>query len=156
MQDSEIKYLTNKVAALMAKVETYAADMKDLLKKGGDWTVNEEGNFEGKADLFFAPGKPLSLRRAFQIAKVAPKIKGYGSIQVMGHTDITPLVKTKKVWATTKPSAARAVSVARALIKAGVPAPKVSSYYGEYKPAVPGKTKKELSRNRRVEIKILK
>jgi len=78
-------------------------------------------------------------------------------IQVVGHSDGQPLVKTKKRWGTNvNLSRERAQTVATELSKNGVPAGRIGvDGRGSVEPLIyPEKTSKDRARNRRVEIHV--
>ncbi len=78
-------------------------------------------------------------------------------IQVVGHSDGTPLKKTKKRWGTNvNLSRERAQTVATELSKHGVPASRIGvDGRGSVEPLVfPERTAKDRARNRRVEIHV--
>ena len=76
-------------------------------------------------------------------------------ISVEGHTDATPLGKSKAVWGTNLAlSLARAMAVQEYLrSKQKIPEKRMRVVgYGEHRPLVPGRTKAANAKNRRVEI----
>jgi chemotaxis protein MotB len=76
-------------------------------------------------------------------------------VRVDGHTDDTPIEHSQ--WGTNlRLSVERSMAVADFLIKAGLPAERVGvAGFGEYRPAVEGKTDEARQKNRRVEILML-
>ena len=75
-------------------------------------------------------------------------------ISVEGHTDATPLGKTKKLWGTNLAlSLARAMSVHEYLKRNGISESRMRVVgWGEHRPLVPGTGKAANARNRRVEL----
>ncbi|MCX7956906.1 MAG: OmpA family protein [Endomicrobia bacterium] len=77
-------------------------------------------------------------------------------IVVEGHTDNIPIYagKYKSNW---ELSSARAFSVRDYLISVGIDEKRISCVgYGEYRPVAPNDTEENRSKNRRIEIKIIK
>jgi chemotaxis protein MotB len=99
----------------------------------------------GSADLSEQGKKAVT-----DVAHVLAQVSGRRYI-VAGHTDNVPAVKEfKSNWAL---SAARAVTVLEALIRAGMPATRVAAAgYAEYDPIAPNLTTAGRQRNRRIEI----
>ena len=78
-----------------------------------------------------------------------------GKIQVCGHTDSDPVVKTKAKWpgGNIQLSAHRAMAVQDYLRKHGISEKRISiAGFGPHKPLAPNDSKENKSRNRRVEI----
>lgn len=85
------------------------------------------------------------------VAKVLRKIRGKHFI-VGGHTDNVP-VATKEFPSNWELSAARAVRVTRALVRAGMPPRRlVAAGYGPHDPIATNKSRRGRHRNRRIEI----
>lgn len=100
----------------------------------------------GSADLTDDGQKSLT-----EVAKVLRKIRGKHFI-VGGHTDNVP-VSTAEFPSNWELSAARAVNVTHALIRAGLrPQGLVAAGYGPYDPVATNKSSRGRQRNRRIEI----
>lgn len=77
------------------------------------------------------------------------------SFQVEGHTDNVP-ISTERFPSNWELSSARALSVVRVLLDAGVPPERISgAAYGEYQPVAPNDTPESRRLNRRIEIVML-
>jgi len=118
-------------------------------------TVNDE--------ILFAPGEAkISSRGKSVLTQVAELLRSTysgGAIRVEGHTDNTPIRKTRKKWASNwELSVARALSVVHYLIDScGISAKRIHpAGYSMYHPVASNSTAAGRSRNRRVEIVILK
>ncbi len=75
-------------------------------------------------------------------------------LRIDGHTDSRP-INTPQFPSNWELSAARAISVAKALIAAGVPANRlVPAGFGEFSPIDPGTSEEAYRRNRRIEFKL--
>ena len=98
----------------------------------------------GKADLS-ADGKAAVVEVASVLASMEDR-----RYQVEGHTDNVP-IKTAQFPSNWELSSARALTVVRELMAAGVPAERLSAAaYGEFRPAGPNETKEERASNRRI------
>lgn len=91
-----------------------------------------------------------------QISDILKKSNIDNEINISGHTDNVP-IHTPQFPSNWELSTYRATSVLRYLIEEGLPPEKMSaSGYGQYRPIASNKTKKGRSRNRRMEILILR
>lgn len=104
----------------------------------------------GSADL-----KETSLPHLQKLAEALKEIPN--PVQIEGHTDNQPLgshIRFKSNW---ELSAARAFSVLRYLIDAGVSPGRLSALgYGEFQPVASNATLEGRSQNRRIEIDIMR
>ena len=111
--------------------------------------------------VFFKPGSAVINQRGRAIlAKVAAVLKkeyGNAMIRVDGHTDNTPIRKTKAKYASNwELSSARACAVTRYLINAGVDPNRIyAAAFAYHKPVASNATAGGRQKNRRVEIVIL-
>lgn len=91
-----------------------------------------------------------------QISDILKKSNIDNEINISGHTDNVP-IHTPQFPSNWELSTYRATNVLRYLIEEGLPPEKMSaSGYGQYRPIASNKTKKGRSRNRRMEILILR
>ncbi len=75
-------------------------------------------------------------------------------LRVDGHTDKRP-ISTAEFKSNWELSAARAITVARHLIDAGVPPERIAATgFGEFHPLDEGETEDAYRRNRRIELKL--
>lgn len=75
-------------------------------------------------------------------------------LRVDGHTDDRPIA-TSRFPSNWELSAARAISVVRALSEGGIPPERlVAAGFGEFQPITPGRDPVSLARNRRIEFKL--
>ena len=126
-------------------IEVIEKDDGDVLLRLGGMAM-----FQTARDELTKDGKS-TLNKVAAYLKKEPTIL----ISVEGHTDATPLGKTKKIWGTNLAlSLARAMAVHDYLKSQH----KISSSrmrvvgYGEHRPIAPGKSKAANAKNRRVEI----
>jgi len=108
--------------------------------------IHEKGSFpSGSAVLNAGFGK--AMKKIIEVVK-----RSHGKIIVAGHTDDIP-IKTEWYRSNWELSAARAVSMAHALLRGGVdPKRMIVSGYADTKPLVPNTNARNRARNRRVEI----
>jgi chemotaxis protein MotB len=109
-------------------------------------------------DILFASGSAqLSTEGAAAIGEVAQVLATIPerSFQVEGHTDNVP-IQTEKYPSNWELASARALTVVRTMISAGLPATRVSAAsYGEFKPTAPNDTPANKAQNRRIEIVVV-
>lgn len=117
------------------------------------------GAVKWKSDLVFAPGSDVvkqstmeSLRSFTEIIKSAAA--DAFDVIVVGHTDSTPIVKSKAKHPTNwHLSAHRAISVCHVLLQNGYSPERIGVMgYGEHRPIADNATKAGAAQNRRVEI----
>ncbi|MCH8239897.1 MAG: OmpA family protein, partial [Proteobacteria bacterium] len=127
--------------------------------------VRIEGDrFVFQAEVLFPTGSDeMNPEGGAQIAKIAIAITQLEKqipkeinwvLRVDGHTDVRPITSPEfpSNW---ELSSARAISVVRQLIDAGVPASRlVAAGFGEFQPIDSGDTEEAYRRNRRIELKL--
>jgi outer membrane protein OmpA-like peptidoglycan-associated protein len=122
-----------------------------------------DGGLALSDDVSFAKGSAeLTSDGQRAIAAIAAKLNEADlagtRIAVEGHTDQTPVSRAstrEKFVDNLGLSAARAASVARALMAAGVAVDRVRpTFFGEHKPRASGTSKDDQARNRRVELRV--
>ena len=130
---------------------------------GKDWERGLTGDRVTLAsDILFAAGKATLTEAGKQhLDKIAADLKGtYAGLplRVYGYTDNDPIRKTKHLWQDNLDlSANRAMVVTRYLISKGVKADRVETVaMGETHPAVSNAGDANKSKNRRVEIIVVK
>jgi len=108
--------------------------------------------------LFSSGSADITRRGKAALEKLANVLRTEFSgrdVRVEGHTDSTPVKKTKMRWASNwELSSIRACAVLRALVDAGAAAPaKIEAVgYGSQRPVADNTTKEGRSQNRRVEV----
>jgi len=111
------------------------------------------------AGILFASGSAdLSKEGQAAIAEVATILKQFPDrhFMVAGHTDNVPIVPPAAFKSNLELSTARALTVSRQLIGAGMAASRlVAAGYGEYEPARPNTSEAARQENRRIEIVLL-
>jgi flagellar motor protein MotB len=109
----------------------------------------------------FRPGSDnlkgdVELAKTLQAVSEGLQLSPGARVQVVGHTDLTPIDKSRKKWADNSAlSRARAQTVARVLSESGVRSHIDVDGRGESEPLIsPEKDKADQSRNRRVEVQV--
>jgi len=139
------------------------AEFKELSENANGNAISLEEGEEGflihlPADISFKSGSAeianedsiLFLKRLALIIKTLPPEV---QVQIRGYTDNVPPPKTSIYQDNLELSAARAISVLKELIKAGIKPSRLSAAaYGEFHPITTNATKKGRARNRRVDI----
>lgn len=170
-QQVQIKALGERLnAALAGKVQELAryrseffgrlrevlGDRPDVRIVGDRFVFSSEVLFpQGSAEMGDA-GRAQLLRVAETLKDVASRIPPDIDwlLQVEGHTDKLP-INTAEFPSNWELSQARAMSVLRLLIDAGIPANRLAAAgYGEYHPIDPGESEAAYRRNRRIELKL--
>lgn len=89
-----------------------------------------------------------------EVTQILASIPGR-NFQIEGHTDNVP-IRSKQYPSNWELAAARAQSVLQTMLKAGMPASRVSAAsYGEHRPVASNDSKEERAANRRIEIVIV-
>lgn len=153
--------------ARKAQAEERVAQYRDLLARFK--TLIDAGRLKVKiadgrmvvelaTDVLFASGKAdLSEGGKAAVAEVGAVLAGLPDrkFQVEGHTDNDP-IKTPQFPSNWELASARAITVVRALVAAGVAPERVSAAaYGEFRPVAPNQTAEGKSANRRIEITVV-
>ncbi len=156
----------------MKEREAQAQERLDVLKEmlGQFQSMIEAGELEVKAKngkmtlelpsaiLFDLGSAELSEKGKGTLTEVAGVLKGIKGreFQVAGHTDNQNLTPENPFETNWHLSAARAVAVVIYLEEAGVNPKSLSAAgYSQHQPAVPNKGKKNMAKNRRIEITIM-
>ncbi|WP_245986579.1 OmpA/MotB family protein [Azospirillum thermophilum] len=116
---------------------------------------NRVGIEIGDAILFASGQAELSREGRWLLARLAPLIVATpGDLLVEGHTDSVPIA-TARFPSNWELSAARAASVVRLLVEAGLPAGRIAAIgYADTRPVSPGSDPASRARNRRVTLSI--
>jgi len=132
--------------------------------EGVSATTDDEGGVRITLEqrVFFTPGSSEVRKAGSQTLQKCAEIlaRDYSGreVRVEGHTDNTPVVKSKvKFPSNWELSSARACAVLRALIDANAVDPNTASAigFGAERPIADNSTKEGKSQNRRVEIRVL-
>lgn len=158
--DAEQAARVAKEVEIVEMSTTYKGLVEDLQKelKSGEIEIEElRGRLQVRAldQILFASGsaeiKPDGRAVLAKVAAQLAKLKDR-EIRVEGHTDNVPIA-TARFASNWELSSARATSVVRLLVGAGVAAHQVSAAgYGEFHPIEANSTAQGRQRNRRIEI----
>lgn len=112
--------------------------------------LNSDLLFRSGSSMLTADGQKAVQEVAALLQSIPEK-----KYQVEGHTD-NVAIKSDKFASNWELAAARAISVVKKMVDAGMPDGRISAAsYGEAKPAVPNDTKEGRAANRRVEIVVV-
>jgi len=150
-----------------AEAEARVAEFRDFVSKFQ--TLVDQGKLKVKVrdgtlvvqlatDILFASGKAdLSQEGLAAIREVGAVLATIGDkrFQIEGHTDNVP-IKTSRFPSNWELAAARAITVVKTLIDAGMPPQRVSAAsFGDSFPAVPNDSPVNKATNRRIEIVVV-
>ncbi len=153
---SKVAELARYRSEFFGRLRAILGNRADIRIQGDRFVFQSEVLFEQASAELGEPGR----RQLDRLAKTLIEISGEipkdidWVLRVDGHTDKLPIANQqfRSNW---ELSAARAISVVRFLIDAGVPANRlVAAGFGEYQPLDPGKGAEALRRNRRIEFKL--
>jgi len=148
----------------MKKLEGLQGDLRQYLEEKGlsdsiVLDVEERGLVLRFQDsVLFEKSKADLIPRSREILKEIAVILAAtdNAIRIEGHTDDLP-IHTERFPSNWELSTSRATNVLRFLIQEGLPPDKLSAVgYGEYHPLVPNTSEENRSKNRRVDIVILR
>ncbi|MGE4529636.1 MAG: peptidoglycan -binding protein [Rhodospirillaceae bacterium] len=155
--------LASKVAELARYRSEFFGRLRAILGSRADVRIQGD-RFVFQSEVLFAQGSAdLGDDGKRQLAGLAKTLIELSAeipkdidwiLRVDGHTDKVPIA-TAQFRSNWELSAARAISVVRFLIDAGLPANRlVAAGFGEYQPIDPGGSEAALRRNRRIEFKL--
>ncbi len=153
---SKVAELARYRSEFFGRLREILGNRSDVRIQGDRFVFQSEVLFpQGSADLGDAGKAQLDTlaRTLIQISKEIPKDLDW-VLRVDGHTDRVPIATTqfRSNW---ELSSARAISVVRYLIAAGLPPNRlVAAGFGEYQPIDGGTGPEALARNRRIEFKL--
>ncbi len=155
--------LASKVAELARYRSEFFGRLRAVLSNRADIRIQGD-RFVFQSEVLFAqgsaelgkPGKQQLAQLAQTLAEISHEIPNEIDwiLRVDGHTDRVPIanLQFRSNW---ELSSARAISVVRFLIDAGIPAHRlVAAGFGEYQPIDSGAGENAFRRNRRIEFKL--
>ena len=151
----------------VGELEEYRSEFFGELKKiiGEEKEINIVGDrFVLQSEVFFQSGSakigPEGIKKVKEITDVLISITNKipsninWLIQVEGHTDNIPIA-TEEVPSNWELSTARAISVAKIMMKNGISSDKINvAGYGEHKPLTKNNNSINREKNRRIELKL--
>ena len=155
--------LAKKVQELARYRSDFFGKLKEALGERADFQVVGD-RFVFPSDVLFDSGSAeLKPGATAQLDKLADALKEVESkippdiawvMRVDGHTDIHP-ISTPEFPSNWELSSARAISVVRYLMQAGIsPEHLVAAGFGEFQPIDSGTSDEALAKNRRIELKL--
>ena len=155
--------LAKKVQELARYRSDFFGKLKEALGERADFQVVGD-RFVFPSDVLFNSGSAeLKPGAAAQLDKLADALKEVETkippdiawvMRVDGHTDIHP-ISTPEFPSNWELSSARAISVVRYLMQAGIsPEHLVAAGFGEFQPIDTGTSDEALAKNRRIELKL--
>jgi chemotaxis protein MotB len=155
--------LASKVEQLQRYRSEFFGTLRQVLGDRPDIRVVGD-RFVFQSEVLFAPGSANLSPEAQQalqpvadaIKEIAPKIPSDlpWVLEVAGHTDKNPIA-TAQFPSNWELSQARALSVVRFLVSAGIPPDRLfAAGYGEYDPIDPADTPDAYRKNRRIELRL--
>lgn len=153
---SKVAELARYRSEFFGRLREILGNRADVRIQGDRFVFQSEVLFpQGSADLQDAGKVQLDTlaRTLIQISKEIPPDLDW-VLRVDGHTDRVPIA-TSQFRSNWELSSARAISVVRYLIAAGLPPNRlVAAGFGEYQPVDQGNAPEALARNRRIEFKL--
>lgn len=143
--------------ARIAEFRALIAKFKSLIDSGKLRVKMVEGRMvvELATDILFASGSAsLSRDGTAAIKEVAAILASIADrkFQIEGHTDNVP-ISTEQFPSNWELASARAITVVKTMVQAGLPAPRISAAsYADVRPAMSNETKDGKKANRRIEI----
>ena len=151
----------------MGELEGYRSEFFGKLKKiiGEEKEINIVGDrFVLQSEVFFQSGSAKiendGIQKVEEITEILISITNKipkninWLIQVEGHTDNIP-ISTEQYPSNWELSTARAIAVAKIMMKNGVSADKINvAGYGEHKPLLENNNSTNREKNRRIELKL--
>ena len=163
----EMRRALQELEARKAQVEARLADYRQLLERfkplmdAGKLRVKiAKGRMvvELASDVLFSSGSAhLGQEGKMTIIEVTGLLASIPkrTFQIEGHTDDIP-IRTDRFPSNWELAAARAITVLRTMVEAGMPADRISAAsYAESQPALPNDSKENRSANRRIEIVVV-
>ncbi len=155
--------LAQKVQQLSKYRSNFFGRLREILSKRSDVKVVGD-RFVFQSEVLFPKGKvEINQQGVVELQKIAEAILEISTeipsdinwvLRVDGHTDSTPM-KSAIFPSNWELSAARAISVVRTLIDAGVPAKRLmAAGFGEHHPLAEGDSAEAKEINRRIELKL--
>lgn len=155
--------LAQKVQELSRYRSDFFGRLREILSQRADIRIVGD-RFVFQSEVLFAPGDDtINAAGRVEMQKVADALIQLAAeipddinwvLRVDGHTDSRP-INTAKFRSNWELSAARAISVVRFLINAGVPPERlVAAGFAEYQPLEEGDSEAIYARNRRIELKL--
>ena len=152
----KVQELAKYRSEFFGRLREVLGERKDIRVVGDRFVFQSEVLFDSGADALGLEGQVQLDRLAETLLEIAVTIpEGLDWIlRIDGHTDLVP-ISNERFRSNWELSAARAISVVKFLVKAGIPANRLAATgFGEFSPLDPQKDEIAFRRNRRIEIKL--
>lgn len=153
---SKVQELTRYRSEFFGKLREVLGDRAGIRVVGDRFVFQSEVLFDPGSAALGPEGREQILKVARTLTEIAQEIPPEIDwvLQVEGHTDKIP-ISTPIYPSNWELSAARAISVIRLLIEAGLPPARLSAAgFGEFRPIDPSDDVQAYTRNRRIELKL--
>ncbi|MBV28331.1 MAG: hypothetical protein CMM22_00790 [Rhodospirillaceae bacterium] len=152
----KVQELAKYRSEFFGRLREVLGERKDIRVVGDRFVFQSEVLFDSGSDALGLEGQMQLNRLAETLLEIAATIPDGLDwvLRIDGHTDLIP-IDNKRFRSNWELSAARAISVVKFLIKAGIPANKLAAAgFGEFSPLDPQNNEVAFRRNRRIEIKL--
>ncbi|MBL6933797.1 MAG: peptidoglycan -binding protein [Alphaproteobacteria bacterium] len=152
----KVQELAKYRSEFFGKLREVLGDRKDIRVVGDRFVFQSEVLFDSGSDALGLEGQVQLDRLARTLLEIAATIpEGLDWIlRIDGHTDLVP-ISNERFRSNWELSSARAISVVKFLVKAGIPANRLAATgFGEFSPLDPQKDEIAFRRNRRIEVKL--
>ncbi|MCW5698284.1 MAG: peptidoglycan -binding protein [Rhodospirillales bacterium] len=153
---NKVQELSGYRSEFFGRLREVLGEQKGILVVGDRFVFQSEVLFESGSASLDEHGREQLNRVADTITELQARIPHDlpWVLQVNGHTDSLP-IRTPEFASNWALSVARAISVVNLLIERGIPANRLAvAGFGEFQPLVDGTSPEDLSRNRRIELKL--
>ena len=152
----KVQELAKYRSEFFGKLREVLGERKDIRVVGDRFVFQSEVLFDSGSDALGIEGQGQLEQLARTLLEIAATIpEGLDWIlRIDGHTDLVP-ISNERFRSNWELSSARAISVVKFLVKAGIPANRLAATgFGEFSPLDPQKDEISFRRNRRIEIKL--
>ncbi len=153
---SRVQELSRYRSEFFGRLRELLGDREDVRIVGDRFIFQSEVLFATGSATLGAEGRTQILQVAETLRDISRRIPDEIDwiLQVEGHTDKIP-ISTERFPSNWELSTARAISVIRLLLEAGIPADRLSAAgFGEFQPLDDRDTEEAYRRNRRIEIRL--
>ena len=153
---SQVQELANYRSEFFGRLRELIGDRSDIRIVGDRFVFQSEVLFSSGSSELEDGGKVQLLQLASTLRDIVPTIPDDIDwvLRIDGHTDVRP-IHTDKFPSNWELSTARATSVLKFMLQAGIPPNRVvAAGFGQYHPLDPRRDEVAFSRNRRIEFKL--
>jgi chemotaxis protein MotB len=153
---SKVEELARYRSEFFGRLREALGDRPDIRIVGDRFVFQSEVLFDSASAELAPAGRSQIERLGRTLKEIGAKIPNdiQWVLRVDGHTDKRP-IRTPQFASNWELSTARAISVVKFLIEAGIPADRLAATgFGEYQPIDSGTSEEAWRRNRRIELKL--